>query len=188
FVSPLERPVAPKIRLSPSQRKAADGVLLGLERGECAVVQDRGSDGKTTVLAHIHQELGGVQIGVREFLAKLSTYEPLAIEEAFLDLIDAQIAAHDLVIVDDLHLIKNVAESGDYTRKSLFDAVLTAALGTASAARKKLLFSTDEIPDPLSRRAHAWFIQDLTAQDFESICSAYLDPAIIRRIDFAELH
>jgi len=188
LISPAERRATPTISLSPSQRKAAEGVLLGLERGDCAVLRDFGSDGKTTVLSYVHEKLGGVRIGVREFLAKLAAYEPYAIEEAFLDLIDAEIAQHDLVIVDDLHLIKNVAESCDYTRKHLFDAVMTAALARASAARKKMLFATGDIPDPLLRRAHSWFIEDFTGADFETICSAYLDPAVCRRLDFVELH
>src|SRR6266404_7806255 len=188
LISPAERRFTPAISLSPSQRKAAEGVLLGLERGDCVVLRDLASDGKTTVLGYIHEKLGGVRIGVREFLAKLAAYEPYAIEEAFLDLIDAEIARHDLVIVDDLHLIKNVVESCDYTRKNLFDAVMTAALASASTARKKMLFATGEIPDPLLRRAHSWFIEDFTGADFETICSAYLDPAVCRRLDFAELH
>ena len=188
FISPAERRATPKISLSPSQRKAAEGVLLGLERGDCAALQDSGSDGKTTVLDYVHQKLGGVRIGVREFLIKLAAYEPSAIEEAFLDLIDAEIAQHDLVIVDDLHLIKNVVESCDYTRKNLFDAVMTAALASGSTARKKMLFATSEIPDPLQRRAHSWFIADFTSADFETICSAYLDPTACRRLDFGEIH
>jgi hypothetical protein len=188
FISPVEHRFAPKVDLSPSQSSAAEGLLLGLERGDCAVLQDFGSDGKTTVLGYVHDKLGGVRIGVREFLSTLAAYEPSAMEEAFLDLIDAEIAQHDLVIVDDLHLIKNVVESCDYTRKNLFDAVMTAALATASAARKKMLFATSEIPDPLSRRAHSWFIADFTGADFETICSAYLDPAACRRLDFAEIH
>lgn len=188
FISAAERRITPKMSLSPAQRKAADGVLLGLERGDCALLQDFTSDGKTTVLGYIHEQIGGVRIGVREFLAKLAVYEPYAIEEAFLDLIDAEVARHDLVIVDDLHLIKNVAESCDYTRKYLFDAVMTAALARASAAGKKMLFATAEIPDPLLRQAHSWLIENFTGADFETICSAYLDPAVCRRLDFVELH
>jgi hypothetical protein len=73
-ISPAERRVTPKISLSPSQRKAAEGILLGLERGDYAVLQDSGSDGKTTVLDHVHQRLGGVRIGVREFC---SSWRPM---------------------------------------------------------------------------------------------------------------
>src|SRR5579862_5729709 len=96
-------PVASPVKLSPSQHRAAKGVMRGLERGDCAVIQDHGSDGKTTVLGYVHQQLGGVLIGMRKLLAKLATYGPAPIEEAFLDLIDEHIAEHDLLIVDDLH-------------------------------------------------------------------------------------
>ncbi len=175
-------------QLSPSQRQAADGVIRGLERGDCAVLGDFGSDGKTTVLGYVHQQLGGAFIGARKFLAKLAAYEPTAIEEAFLDLLDEHLAEHDLLIVDDLHLIKNVVESCDYVRKNLFDIALTAALESASGAGKKLLFACDEIPGVVSRRGHSWFIQDFTAEDFAAICSAYLKPAACRQLDFEEIH
>src|SRR5215471_18244841 len=148
---PADREVS-AVTLSPSQRRAAENVMRGLERGNCVVLQDRSSDGKTTVLGHIHRQLGGAWIGVREWLLKLPAFGPAAIEEAFLDLIDEQFAQRDLVIVDDLHLVKNVAESCDYIRKYLFDAVLTAALESAAAARKKVLFASDEVPIALARR------------------------------------
>ena len=189
FVSPTGRHVASKIILSPSQQKAADGVLLGLKRGDFAVLQDTGSDGKTTVLGYVQEQLGGTRIGVREFLSALTSQAPMAIEEAFLGLIDAEIAKpQELIVVDDLQLIKNVVESCDYPRQNLFNAVMTALLTSALAARKKLLFATGEIPEPLSRRAHTCFIGDFAAGDYETICSAYLDPAVCRELDFAAIH
>jgi transitional endoplasmic reticulum ATPase len=189
FVSTPEGRATSKITLSPAQRKAAEGLLLGLKRGDCAVLRDLTSDGKTTVLGYVHDELGGTRIGVREFLSTLGSHEPIAIEEAFLDLLDAEIGKpQDLIIVDDLHLIKNVVESCDYPRQNLFNAVMTAVLASASAARKRLLFATSELPEPLSRRAHAWFIEDFAPEDFETICSAYLDVAVSRKLDYAEIH
>ena len=189
FISPAEPRGASKITLSPSQRKAADGVLLGLKRGDCAVIQDLGSDGKTTVLDYVLEELGGTRIGVREFLAALTSYDPMAIEEAFLDLIDAELAKpEELIIVDDLQLIKNVVEGCEYPRQNLFDAVMTAVLTSASAAGKRLLFATAEISAPLARRAHSWLIGDFEAADFEVICSAYIDPDVCGQLDFGEIH
>jgi transitional endoplasmic reticulum ATPase len=184
----LETNEAINITLSPSQQKAADGVLLGLKRGDCAVLRDRTSDGKTTVLNYVQIRLGGVRIGVRDFLAQLAAYDPRAIEEAFLGLLDAHIVRNDLVIVDDLHLIRKVVESCEYARKELFDAVLTALLTRASANRKKLLFATDDLPLPLERRAHSWFIEDFRAKDFEVICSAYLSRTLCSQLDFEEIH
>lgn len=166
FVSPpAEQDAASTITLSPSQRTAANGVCLGLKRGDCAV------------LGYVQEQLGGSRIGVREFLSTLASYEPMAIEEAFLDLVDAEIAKpQELIIVDDLQLIRNVVESCDYVRRNLLDATLTAVLTSASAARKKLLFAADEMPDPLASRAHSWLIEDFTAGDFETICSAASRP------------
>lgn len=177
YVSLPERRAAPKLALSPSQRRAAEGVLLGLRRGDYAVLQDLGSDGKTTVLGYVHEELGGARIGVREFLSALASRGPMEIEEAFLDLMDAEVAKpQDVILVDDLHLIQNVVESCDYPRQNLFHAAMTAVLTSASAAGKKLLFATAEIPEPLSRRAHSWAIGDFGAEDYEVVCSAYLGP------------
>ena len=180
--------VSSQVSLSPSQYRAAEGVLRGLERGDCAVLQDCGSDGKTTVLGYVHRQLGGVSIGVRQLLARLTAYGPTAIEEAFLDLLDQHMARHDLLIIDDLHLVKNVVESCDYVRKNLFDAVLTAALETAAGAGKKVLAACDEIPNVLSRRGHSWFIEDFAAEDFAAICSAYLKPSMCHELDFEEIH
>jgi transitional endoplasmic reticulum ATPase len=183
-----EERAASAVALSPTQKIAADGVILGLERGDCAVLKDTGSDGKTTVLGYVNRRLGGVFIGVREFLAKLAAYEPAAIEEAFLDLWDEHLAQNDLLIMDDLHLIKNVAESCDYVRKNLFDAVLTAALESAAAACKKVLLACDYVPDALSSRGHTWCIDESTVEDFAAICSAYLEPEACRELDFEEIH
>ncbi len=187
-VSIPKRRATTLVALSPSQRKAAEGVVRALKRGDCAVLQDYGSDGKTTVLTHVHRELGGTRIGVREFLAKVSAHGADAFEEAFLDLIDTAIGQHDVVIVDDLHLIKNIVDSCDYNRQSLFDAVMKAVLADVAAARKKIVFATGEIPEVLARHAHSFVIENFVAEDFEVICSAYLEPAVSQRLDFAEIH
>jgi ATP-dependent 26S proteasome regulatory subunit len=188
FISSMERPGARAVKLSPSQRKCADGVTLGLTRGDFAVVQDHGSDGKTTVLEHVRAEMGGTRIGAREFLSALAASDAHRIEESFLHLMDRAIGNDDLVIVDDLHLIRDIVEGSDYPRKGVLDVVLTAVLARASAARRKLLFATDYVPDVLARSAHAWVIADFTPEDFRAICSAWMDPLACRRLDFDEIH
>src|ERR1700688_5067038 len=61
---PAEQKASPRITLSPSQRKAADCVCLGLKRGECAVLQDHGSSGKTTVLGYVQEQLGRSRMAI----------------------------------------------------------------------------------------------------------------------------
>ncbi len=183
------RAPASKIVLSPTQQKAADGVLLGLQRGDCVVLQDMASDGKSTVLRFVQAQIGGTLIGVRKFLSSLASHAPLAIEEAFLDLLDTEIAKTETyLLVDDLHLLKQVVESYEYTRQHLFDAALTAILDNAASLGKKLLFAAAEIPGPLARRAHSWMIGDFTATDYAVICGASLAPAVTAQLDFEEIH
>lgn len=186
-ITPVVPRAATALALTPSQRKAAKEVLRGLERGGFAVLQDHGSHGKTTVLEHVQGKTSGAIVGVREFLSSLAAHRPAAIEEAFLDLVEAEIESHELVIVDDFHLLKDIAEGCDYPRKFLFDAVLTALLTGASAAGKKLLFATNDVPLALLRRAHISAIADFTAKDYKAVCSAYLDAQTTERLNFAEI-
>ncbi len=184
---PAERETASTVILSPTQQKAANELLRAMERGDCAMLLDDGSDGKTTVLGHVHKQLGGARIGMREFLSQLAAHDPMAIEEAFIELMDRELARHDLVIVDDLHLVLQVVENYDYPRSHLFDAVLTTVLDDARAARKKLLFASSPKPQPLENRAFLVNINDFTAEDFVSICGAYMDGDAMSRLDFAEI-
>lgn len=176
------------LALTPSQRKAAKGVLRGLERGGFAVLQDQGNRGKTTVLEHVQQETGAAMVGVREFLSSLAAHRPEAIEEAFLDLVEAEIESHEIVLVDDFHLVKNIADDYDYPRKFLLDAVVTSLLTTAASKGKRLLFAANEVPVALSRRAHTSAIAEFTAKDYKVVCSAYLGVETSARLNFGEIH
>jgi transitional endoplasmic reticulum ATPase len=177
-----------RIALSRTQREAAERVLLGLERGDLVVLRDQASDGKTTVLEHVQREIGGSMIGIRDLWAKLAARDPWDIEAAFLDLVESAFDGHELIIVDDLHRVKNVAEGCNYPRQNLFDAALGALFSLARREGKRLLFATDDAPECLETRAHTFDIGDFAAADYETICSAYLDPAISRRLDFIEIH
>ena len=50
MTAPAERSARREIRLSPAQRAAFEGVMLGLERGIVVVLRDTASDGKTKVM------------------------------------------------------------------------------------------------------------------------------------------
>jgi transitional endoplasmic reticulum ATPase len=188
FVTPAERSAGRGFRLSPAQREAFEGVLLGLERGSTVVLRDTGSDGKTTVLNHVYAQAGGARAGIDQFMKRLASGPPMAIEEAFVELICDALASTDLLIVDDLHRVKDVCENGNNPRSGLFDAALTVILEQAGRAGKKMVFATDHAPAALMHRAHSWVIRDLAPEDYEAIWSAYLDPAAARRMSFPEIH
>ena len=153
-----------ELTLTPTQQSAADGLLRGLPAGDVFVLEGQPGMGKTTVLLEVHRQAGGAFLGVRQFLDVLIAREPAAIEEAFLEMLDTALAGHDIVFVDDLHLITNVLESCDYPRTYLLDAALTAVLGEAAAQGKKIVFATaGGAPWPVRRRAFRWEIGEFSS-------------------------
>jgi transitional endoplasmic reticulum ATPase len=187
-VAPAERSAARGLRLSPTQQSAFEGVVLGLERGCVVVLRDMASDGKTTVLNHVRGRVGGARVGFYDFLNRLALRSPNAMEEAFLEMTEEALACTDLLIVDDLNRVKGVLDNCNNPRAGLFEAALAVILEKADRNGKKLVFATDSVPATLTHRAHTWVIQDLEAGDYEAIWSAYLDPAVLRRLNFAEIY
>jgi len=179
---------AREIRLSPAQDTALQGVLLGLERGRLVVLRDASSDGKTTVLNQVHAKMGGTRVGMPEFLSRIGLRLRAGVEDAFVEVVEEALADAELVLVDDLNRARDIAENGNNPKAGLFDAALAVILEKAVHQEKKLLFATDGAPVPLMHRAHTWVIEDLQASDYKAIWSAYLDDAVLRRMNFAEIH
>jgi transitional endoplasmic reticulum ATPase len=178
-----------EIRLTPAQEAAANGLLAGIPAGEVFVLRGQPGMGRTTIVQRVHAVIGGAFLGVRQFMTELAGHQALAIEEAFLEMLDRALAHHEVVVVDDLHLVTNVVESCDYSRTYLLDAALTAALGEASAQHKKVIFATAaDAPWPVRRRAYAWEIHAFGAKDYECLCGAYLPRDASEGLDYARIH
>ena len=177
------------IDLTPAQKRAAKGLIFGLATGDVFVLRGQPGSGKTTVLEYVHASVGGVLLGVRQFMDALIARGPAAIEEAFLDMLDQALQKHDVILVDDLHLITNVVESCDYNRTYLLDATITAVLGEAAAQRKKLVFATAEnAPWPIRRRAYTWEIREFGGEDYRCLCRPYLRAEAAERLDYGKIH
>jgi transitional endoplasmic reticulum ATPase len=189
FWRPIKMKLQNDILLTPAQKRAMQGILGGLPAGDVFVLRSAPGMGRTTVLQQVHDAAGGTLVGVREFMRSLAAREPAAIEEAFLDMVEQALAAHQLVIVDDLHLVANTANNYKYPRAHLLDAALTGIMGEAAAWRKKLVFGVeDEAPWPVRRRAYAWEIDAFGVEDFECICRSLLPAEVADRLDYAQIH
>src|SRR5262249_31939076 len=131
-----------------------------------------------TILKALHAATGGYLLGMREFVESIAAGPPFAIEESFFAMVDRMLAAHDVLFVDDFHLIANIPTGCDYPRQNVLNAVLTAALEAAEAGNKKLVFASDDgPPDPIERRAFEVELDEFEPEDYESVCSAWLEPA-----------
>ena len=173
--------------LSPAQRPAAEGVLEGISTGNTVVLRGGPGSGKSTVLRFVRDQLNCHLLGMREFMQALDRQS--AIEEAYLALMREAFAKHDLIILDDLHLITAVVEHFNYQRAGLLEAALTALMAEADAQHKKLIFSVeDDAPVAILHRAYCWRIESFTAVDYEFICRAYFDGAAAATLDYAQIH
>jgi transitional endoplasmic reticulum ATPase len=185
-LSPAEVP-AFNHALTPSQQAAAESVQTAITCGNVVVLQGDVGRGKTTVLKRAQTQAGGVFLGMREFMQTLDAGEPFAIEEAWIRLMEASLAKHDLVILDDMHLIASVVEGYGYPRPNLLNAAITAVLEQADAAKKFVFAVQEDAPEPIGRRAQTYEIAEFTPSDYQSICSAYL-PIATNSLDYERIH
>src|SRR5438067_1189176 len=95
-------------QLCPAQQWAFDGVNLGLSAGNVFVVSGDTGMGKTTVLSQLHRTLGGKLLTIKDIVDATRQHHPLAVEEAFEQLLLAALQEHDIVLLDDLHLFYGV--------------------------------------------------------------------------------
>ena len=154
------------IILMPAQLRALQELREALPAGDVFVLKCASGAGRTAVLRELQAAEGGILIGIREFVRSMSGRDLFAMEEALLDEIDRALRAHDLVIVDDLHLVSQVVNRWQAARSHLLDALLTAILDEAAACRKKLVFGVEEqAPWPVQRRAHEFEMDDFAEED-----------------------
>jgi transitional endoplasmic reticulum ATPase len=185
-LSPAEAPAVNHI-LAPAQQAVSQNLLRAIACGNVVVLQGDVGRGKTTVLRHVQAETGGLLLGMREFMRVLEARTPFAIEEAWTGLLEASLAEHDLVILDDMHLISRVLEDYSYPRSHLLNVAITAIFEQA-APDKKFLFAVEEdAPEPIGRRAQTFEIDEFTPADYQAICSVYLGKSA-GSLDFARIH
>lgn len=142
------------ITLTPVQQSAANRLLEGLDAGNIVVLRGAAGSGKTSILKTVHATRGGTLLGAHPFTGLLNACGPSAFEELFLRMIEEAILTHDLVMVDDLHVLAQTVENRDYSRSYLLDAALTAILADAGVLGCKLVFAVEgEAPWPIRRRA-----------------------------------
>ncbi len=179
------------LALTPAQQSAAENLIAALPAGSILILRGDAGAGKTTILNTLRAETGGILLGMRSFVDMLLLRRPDAIEHSFAEMIDEAMADHEVVLVDDFHLITAITGHYNYTRAGLMDAVLEGIASSACAQSRKLILATDKEDAPSSMRSRAWCfdIGDFTPADYEAIASAY-PPGVgaTRRLDYAKIH
>jgi transitional endoplasmic reticulum ATPase len=170
---PAETPDLRSI-LTPAQRSAAHEIFGGLACGDLVALQGDVGLGKTTVLRAVQSKAGGVFLSMREFMQALDRRQPFAIEEAWMQLMEAAFEKHDLIFLDDLHLIAAAVGGYSYPRANLLDAAIAAVLEHKAKTKSLVVAVEEDAPEQIKRRAQTFKIADFTCEDYQAICATYL--------------
>jgi hypothetical protein len=159
----LELMTGSALTLTPSQQRAADGLLSGMAAGQVCVLQSAAGMGKTTVLRWLRGKLGGALVTARDQIA-----------ERFLQMVRGVLQGREVALVDDVHRCKNFGQE-----------MLGAVAGEVEALRGKLLFTLNR--ETKWNRAAKWEIEEFGVDDLACVCRLYLGSAS-ERLNFEEIH
>ncbi|HRW49019.1 MAG: AAA family ATPase [Caldilinea sp.] len=171
--------------LSPSQREAVAMIERLLEEQNLIVIRGGRGTGKSTLARYLHEQHGGGVIGIREMLEASDTVHPMQVENAFLALMVRELARHDLLIIDDIHLLLLHFHGQFYPRAGLVEGTFATFAAYVFEADKRVVFLADgHLPDALTSRAFSQQIPPFTAGDYEYFGYRFLPVHLASAIDF----
>jgi predicted AAA+ superfamily ATPase len=177
-------------QLTPTQQAALDALAGAWEVGNVFHLGAEDGMGRTTVLHEVHRAHGGAFLDLRDFLDVLRPRHPLAIEETFEAWVGDALAAHDCVVVDDLHRLVNVTGGcNSYPRSGLIEVPLAnLAVGAAEHGKKLVLGHGGYLPGPVRDRGYRAGIGSFAVADYEVLCRHYLGTDTAGRIDCTKVY
>ena len=90
-------------QLSPSQEWAYQQIVDLI-----AAIRARGGNGRTTILRNLATHLGAHLVTLGDVFQKTSGFHPLQVEEGIIESLLEPLGKHQLVIMDDLHVITDI--------------------------------------------------------------------------------
>ena len=175
--------------LAPTQRRALDALLDAARPGRVVLLVGTVGNGRTTILENARSTLGGVRIGPAEMQAAAAKVDPLAIENAFYDLVSTALDNNSTVFIDDLHLLAMVVDGCHAYPRGGYIALALSALGArAAATQSTIVVSTAAMTRSLMLFASKVNIGDLDAVDYRSVAASYLAHDQLDRLDFAKVY
>lgn len=174
----MDQPLRPDTlpALCPAQLHAQEKLRAMLALGHTFVLTCIDGMGRTTVLRHLHRQLGGTFLSIRDFLDTLPGKHPLALEEAFLQFVLGELRRTETVLVDDLTFLLNFMDNcaSAYPRINWCWATFQALADEARQRGRHLIFGATYTSSPLNRCGWTVGIDDLKVEDYAFLCRAVL--------------
>lgn len=168
-------------KLCPSQTEALNNLLQQWPRHSVFVLSGDAGLGKTTLLEALHQQLGGARFQLKDFIDSLRQRHPLAVEEVFEQLVMEALKRYDVVFIDDMHLLCNLAYYGHaYPRQGLLSIPIQILSTYAEQSNKKLVFIGQPCSlNVLSQHFCHVGMNHFKMEDYQALCQQYVKDASI---------
>jgi predicted AAA+ superfamily ATPase len=163
--------------------------LHALPRANILVIEACSGMGGTTVLHEIHHRHGGIFLSMKDFIDTMRARHPLALEEAFHEWIGQALQGTHCVLLDDLHLIQNVANScGAYPRPGFLELALASlAFRVVDTGKRLILTTSGGTSAVLAHRGRIFHLHQLSPDDYAFLCRHYLEEDCAS-FDFHRIH
>ena len=174
--------------LTPTQQIAFDELVRAAVPGQVVVLVGNQGTGRTTLLEQLADRLGGTVLGAVALEAALAGHHPLAIEDAFYDMIGSALDTNPVVLVDDFqYLAQTVEGCRSYPRGGFISAATTALAERVAERGATLVIASEGLMASLSRAGARVGIRELTLDDYRAVCAAYLTAEQVTSLDFAKI-
>ena len=176
--------------LLPAQQQALEGLERAARADRVVVFASRSGAGRTTILQTLHERLGGALLTTREFIEASARHDPLALDETVYEVLSAALAEHDVVIVDDFHLISAVCCCAQfYPRQNFLAAAMVPMAATVKRNEKTLIVTLEHMGIPgLSGRVPVVPLPAFTVDDYAALCAHYLGADRVAALDVRKVH
>lgn len=175
--------------LSPAQTTAFETLTQGLRIAPVLALGGETGRGKSTVLAHLHREIGGGSLGISDLLEASAANHPLALEESFFSMVRLAMMHHRTVIVDDFQLLHDLSCCAHfYPRSRWLEAPALGLCHLAAQTGKTLIFSYGAgLPGAIFERAFKAAIPRFRTEDYDSLVRTWLGN-LAETLDFGKIY
>ncbi len=181
---------SPAQGLSPAQASALRTLNWGLQAGAICTVSGEPGSGRTTLLRHLHKEIGGAFLSIADLIDASSKRHPLSLEEMLFDVVLAALKQHSTVIVDDFHVLYDAFCCNHfYPRAGWIEApALALAAYAIQSGRKLILACSSGVPNAIAQRCFRASIPRFRVEDYSALASAWLGAEAAAKIDFHKVY
>lgn len=172
--------------LSPSQSEVYQMLLDKLQNHTLCGLGVSHGHGRSFMLKRLAQETNAHLLRLADFFDEIQSFHPLALEEGIAATLHKALKAHNLVIVDDFHLVHNMLESCyGKARPDVMITVLDGILRWLEQSGKRLVLSSEHgyYPGPLHNVIQKINLQEFTAEDHAFLFDT-LSKGQLKGIDF----